>query len=185
LQTDAAITFGNSGGPLINLDGEAIGINSMKVTPGISFAIPIDYAKEFLQKTDEAKNQDSGWFGIGGSSPKTSRPSSPNSQGHRRYIGITMASVTDQILHQLRLNPSVDLPRTLTHGIIVFKLVIGSPADKAGVVPGDIVTHINGVDIHESKDVYRILETDQDLHLTIVRTVDAKAKTLNLTVKPE
>ena len=63
--------------------------------------------------------------------------------------------------------------------------MIGSPADKAGVVPGDIVTHINGVDIHESKDVYRILETDQDLHLTIVRTVDAKARTLNLTVKPE
>ena len=185
LQTDAAITFGNSGGPLINLDGEAIGINSMKVTPGISFAIPIDYAKEFLQKTDEAKNQDSGWFGLGRSSPKTSRPTSPTSHGHRRYIGITMASVTDQILHQLRLNPSVDLPNTLTHGIIVFKLVIGSPADKAGVVPGDIVTHINGVDIHESKDVYRILETDQDLQVTIVRTVDAKAKTLKLTVKPE
>ena len=177
LQTDAAITFGNSGGPLINLDGEAIGINSMKVTPGISFAIPIDYAKEFLQKSDAEANRGSqaGWFG----SRSTSRPASP-SRNQRRYMGITMATINDQILHQLRSSLS-DLPTSVTHGIVVYRIVVGSPADTAGCIPGDIITHINGTEIHGSRDVYKMLESEDDLELTIVR----KNQILKLTVQPE
>uniref|UniRef100_A0AAA9S995 HtrA serine peptidase 2 n=3 Tax=Bos TaxID=9903 RepID=A0AAA9S995_BOVIN len=68
--------FGNSGGPLVNLDGEVIGVNTMKVTSGISFAIPSDRLREFLHR-GEKKNS---WFGISGS--------------QRRYIGVMMLTLT-------------------------------------------------------------------------------------------
>lgn len=163
IQTDAAITFGNSGGPLINLDGEAIGINSMKVTPGISFAIPIDYAKEFLKKSAE-------------SGKITGRATS----GSRRYIGITMLSLNPQVIEELRARGQVTA--NLLHGIVIYRVVVGSPADLAGLRPGDIVTHINGHAVHGSRDVYKKLEAEEDLSFSVIRD---KARLDNVVVRPE
>eukprot|EP00095_Tigriopus_kingsejongensis_P006318 maker-scaffold61_size441589-snap-gene-3.34 protein:Tk06318 transcript:maker-scaffold61_size441589-snap-gene-3.34-mRNA-1 annotation:"serine protease mitochondrial" len=160
IQTDAAITFGNSGGPLVNLDGEAIGINSMKVTPGISFAIPIDYAKEFLKKSERGSNK-------------------VKPRGERRYTGITFLTINSQIIDDLRLR--MEIPLQVRHGIAIFRIVVGSPAHRAGLLPGDVVTQINGKPILTSKDFYNFLESDEDLEMTVCR----KSKMVKFRVTPD
>lgn len=112
IQTDAAITFGNSGGPLVNLDGEAIGVNSMKVTSGISFAIPIDYIKLFIEKSVERKKQ--------GKSSRTTAQS-------KRYMGITMLTLTDDLLQELRIRNNNIAP-DVKHGVLIWRVIVGSPA---------------------------------------------------------
>lgn len=158
IQTDAPITFGNSGGPLVNLDGEAIGINSMKVTSGISFAIPIDYVKEFLLKR------------------KTKAP-----QVSKRYLGITMLSLTPNILMELRMrNP--EMPSNIEHGILVWKVIVGSPAYNGGLQPGDIVITINGQPVYSATDIYSLLEnTSGTLRIEAVRG----RQRVTLTITPE
>jgi len=162
IQTDATITFGNSGGPLINLDGEAIGINSMKVSPGISFAIPIDYAKEFLRRSAETQKKGGG--------------------GHltRRYLGITMLPLNHQIIGELRKRNQLTV--NLTHGILIYRVVENSPAHQAGLRPGDIVTHINESPVHGTRDVYKVLEAPGEVVLTLVNTM---GKVVSVRVRPE
>lgn len=174
IQTDAAITFGNSGGPLINLDGEAIGINSMKVTHGISFAIPIDYAKEFLQKSLESKKNDDVYNDSGKRDKK--KCSVPP---HRRYMGISMLALTEQNIDELRAK--LHIPSIVSHGVLVFRILDQSPADRSGVKPGDIVTHINESPITGVADVYKFLDGQDALQLTLIR----KNQVINVVVTPE
>eukprot|EP00096_Caligus_rogercresseyi_P008662 TRINITY_DN2792_c0_g1_i1.p1 TRINITY_DN2792_c0_g1~~TRINITY_DN2792_c0_g1_i1.p1 ORF type:complete len:235 (-),score=54.30 TRINITY_DN2792_c0_g1_i1:595-1299(-) len=148
IQTDAAITFGNSGGPLVNLDGEAIGINSMKVAPGISFAIPIDHAKKFLAQAASSRR----------------KPKHPTAR--RKFLGITIVGLTPQVIDELR--GKMEIQSNISHGILVFKLLRNSPADEAGLLPGDIILEINGEPISSTKEFYRVLE-DPKTHKLVMR----------------
>lgn len=124
------IFISTSGGPLINLDGEAIGINSMKVTTGISFAIPIDYAKLFLQKSECCTGSVHEihcieMYPISGKELRSQKSSVP--QSRRRYMGITMLTLTDDIMMELRQR-SHTVPTNLKNGVIIWKVISGSPA---------------------------------------------------------
>jgi serine protease Do len=130
IQTDAAVNPGNSGGPLFNIDGEVIGINSQIYSRtggymGVSFAIPIDLAlnvKDQLQK---------------------------NGKVMRSRIGV---SVQD-IHQQLALTFGLSTP----HGALVSSVDPIGPSEKAGLKPGDVITSVNGRDIDHSWDLPAII----------------------------
>ncbi|XP_071609118.1 serine protease HTRA2, mitochondrial isoform X2 [Heliangelus exortis] len=163
IQTDAAIDFGNSGGPLVNLDGEVIGVNTMKVTSGISFAIPSDRLRKFLQKEEQRKT--GSWFG--------------NAETKRRYIGVMMLTLTPSILAELKLrDPSFP---DVSYGVLIHKVIIGSPAHQAGMKAGDVVLEINGQPSRRAEDVYEAVRTQQSLAMLVRRGYD----TLLVSVVPE
>jgi HtrA serine peptidase 2 len=135
----------------------------MKVTAGISFAIPSDYVKQFLQSAEGVKK-------TGKAGPT------------RRYMGITMLTLTPQILHELQQRNQY-VPPDIKSGVLVWKVILGSPAHSGGLQPGDIVTHIDGKQITGANDVYAVLL--ESTTRTITMTVNRNGKKLELHVTPE
>jgi serine protease Do len=132
IQTDVAVNPGNSGGPLLNMRGEVIGINSQIFSrtgsfAGISFAIPIDYA-----------------FNVADQLMKT---------GHvtRGRIGVSIGSVTRDLAE------SLGLPRP--EGAAVSTVEADSPASKAGIEVGDVITKIDGRNVEGSADLSRTIRS--------------------------
>ena len=123
LQTDASINPGNSGGPLINLDGEVIGINSAinSAGQGIGFAIPINLVKKLVPELKQHGRISRSWIGVG------IRPVAPD----------------------LAEGFGLDRPR----GALVAQVVPGGPGDKAGLKPGDIITRFGDKDIEEASEL--------------------------------
>ncbi len=132
IQTDAAINPGNSGGPLINLEGEVMGVTTAMIpyAQGISFAIPINSVKRFLYMI-----------------AKYGRPIHPR-------IGVYIIAVTPQ------LRTMYGLP--VDKGLMVVRVQFGSPAYYTGIREGDIILEADGKELRTAKDLRRVIEESID-----------------------
>lgn len=125
IQTDAAISFGNSGGPLINARGEVVGITTAisVQASNIGFAVPIDQVMNVLPQLRE------------------------NGRVSRGFIGVTLTNVTPQLATALNLGP--------TRGALVEDVSPGTPAEHAGLRPYDVVTAIDGRAVMSDDELIR------------------------------
>jgi len=129
IQTDASINQGNSGGPLFNMDGDVIGINTAILGPsgsiGIGFAIPSNNAKKVIEQLIEFGETKRGWLGV-----------------RIQYVSKEIAEVE-----------KLDKPR----GALVASVADGSPSDDAGIKPGDIILEFDGNPINEMSELPKIV----------------------------
>src|SRR3989441_6274532 len=157
IQTDAAINFGNSGGPLINARGEAIGINAAisSRASSIGFAVPISGATAILQQL--------------------------RARGHvsRGYIGVALKDVDPDLEHSLKL--------TVSHGALVQDVTAGSPGDRAGLQPYDIIVSLDDIEIVNDDQLIREISgrtPGSPARLRVVRDGHQQNVTLKLAERP-
>ena len=130
IQTDASINRGNSGGPLFNLNGEVVGINTAIISPtggsiGIGFAIPSELALPVIDQLRE--------FG----------------ETRRGWLGVRIQQVSDEIAESLGMDEA--------RGALVAGVTESGPAEDAGLQPGDVVVKFDGKDVPEMRDLPRIV----------------------------
>ncbi|THF98620.1 hypothetical protein TEA_020688 [Camellia sinensis var. sinensis] len=160
LQTDCAINSGNSGGPLVNIDGEVIGVNIMKVlaADGLSFSVPIDSVSTIIEHFKK--------------SGRVVRP----------WLGLKMLDLNDMIIAQLR-EKDPKFPN-VNKGVLVPMVSPGSPADRAGFRPGDVVVEFEGRPVGSIKEITEIMgdKVGKPLKVIVKRANDTS---VTLTVIPE
>ena len=156
IQTDAAINRGNSGGPLFNLNGEVIGVNTAIISPsggsiGIGFAVPSKVVVSVIDQLREFKEVRRGW------------------------LGVRIQQVTDDIAESLGLKQA--------RGALIAGVDDKGPAKPAGIEAGDIVVKFDGRDIKEMRDLPRIVAdttVGKDVEVVIVRKGKEETKIVKL-----
>jgi serine protease Do len=155
IQTDAAINRGNSGGPLFNLDGEVVGINTAIISPsggsiGIGFSVP---SKTAVAVIDQLRQ-----FG----------------ETRRGWLGVRIQQVTDEIAESLSIKPA--------RGALVAGVDDKGPAKPAGIEPGDVIVKFDGKDVSEMRDLPRIV-ADTPVGKDVAVIVIRKGKEVSKSVK--
>jgi serine protease Do len=156
IQTDASINRGNSGGPLFNMDGEVIGVNTAIISPsggsiGIGFAVPSKTAVPVIEQLRQ--------FG----------------ETRRGWLGVKIQQVTDEIAESLGVKPA--------RGALIAGVDDKGPAKPAGIEPGDVVVKFDGKDIKEMRDLPRIVAdtpVGKDVEVIIIRKGKEQTKTVKL-----
>lgn len=142
IQTDAAINFGNSGGPLLNIQGEVIGINTLISSQGtgIGFAIPINTAKEIIPQLKE------------------------KGRVVRGFLGLVPQEITPELQKSLALDAA--------EGVIISSIQRGTPADRAGLRRYDVVFEIDGRKVESEDQFRRIIaeaKPGQQVRMKVIR----------------
>jgi serine protease Do len=156
IQTDAAINRGNSGGPLFNLDGQVVGVNTAIISPsggsiGIGFAVPSATAVAVIDQLREFKEVRRGW------------------------LGVRIQQVTDDIAESLGIKP--------VRGALVAGIDDKGPAKPAGIEPGDVIVKFDGKDIKEMRDLPKIVgdtPIGKDVPVIVIRKGKEETKTVRL-----
>lgn len=161
LQTDAAINHGNSGGPLVNMRGEVIGINSAiisrtGVNEGIGLSVPSNMARNIMAQLIE------------------------KGKVVRGYLGVRIQDVDEKLAKSFNL-PSME-------GALVSQVAEGGPAEKAGMKSGDFIVKINGKrvkSVNELRNVVATLTPEKSFPIEVYRDGKQKTLTVKIVVQPE
>jgi Do/DeqQ family serine protease len=159
IQTDASINKGNSGGALVNIRGEVVGINTWIASPtggsiGLGFAIPINNVKKAINDFIAGGKVEYGW------------------------MGISMMQLADKAT-------AAELGADPKKAVLVSSVFKQSPAEKGGVLPGDVVASVNGSEIKNSQQLSRIvgeLSAGKGADITVIR--DGKSVSLKVLIEP-